>query len=177
MNKNVEIKMKNKRIKKATSLPINNEEADSYSIKEAVKKAKERREKRSSRDKEGVVHKRKYAKRIKKEDIDLIVPFAIASKINKDIDIKKEQRDLRKQLSVFIGEHFGEFIDDYRRLEAEPALRARLFVEIVKIVLPRQRETDDVEVLSERDKLVKRLFGNQRIENVEIDEVKNDDCE
>ena len=105
--------------------------------------------------------KRKRAKKIKPDEVKLVVPFNIASKINKDINIKNEYRNLRKKLLVYIQEHFDDFLDDYKRLECEPALRARIYVEIIKIALPRQRYEEGLDERSENERVMKRLFGKQ----------------
>ena len=113
---------------------------------------------------EVVVKKRGRPRKIRQENIDAVVPFYIASRLNRDINIANEQRNLRKVLSAFLRERFDDFLEDFKNLSSEPALRARIFVEIMKIVLPRQREADDREGESERDKFMKKFFGNQEQE-------------
>ena len=93
------------------------------------------------------------------EGATLSVPFQIATKLNQDLSLRKSQTNLRKQLCVFIENKFDNFLSDYDNLK-EPELRVRVFVEVMKMIIPRPKEYDDGTNNQEnRDKLISRLFG------------------
>ena len=138
-----------------------------YSMTEARKKQEKRRKvinakKERIENTEVAPAKKRRTTKIKDEDITLSVPFDVATRMNQNLNLRGAQNNLRKQLSVFIESNFNEFLSDYKELKSEPALRARLFVEVMKIVIPRPKDFgDDADSKEQRDKMISRLFGKQ----------------
>ena len=96
------------------------------------------------------------------KDITLSVPFQIASKLNQDVNLRRSQNNLRKQLYTYIEDDFKRFTKDMSALDAYPAIRVRLFIEIMKMVLPRPKEYDDgADSQEQRSKIISRLFGKE----------------
>jgi hypothetical protein len=99
-----------------------------------------------------------------KEDVQLVVPFNIASRLNQNVNIRTEQNFLRKELCVFLREHFPDFVKGSQTLlmSEDPGLVAvgsRLFVEALKIVLPRPRELDSADISEDKKNIIKKLLG------------------
>jgi hypothetical protein len=91
-------------------------------------------------------------------DIKLTVPFRLATKLNQEVSLRKSQNNIRKQLSSFIENYFDDFIDSYNKM-ADTSLRARLFVEVIKLVIPRPKEFEERDSAEDREKIIKRLFS------------------
>ena len=95
-------------------------------------------------------------------DITLSVHFQIATKLNQDMSLRRAQNSLWKQLHAYIEADFSRFVKDIFAFDAYPAIRARLFIEMIKIILPRPKENDDgTDNQEQRNKIISRLFGKQ----------------
>jgi hypothetical protein len=96
--------------------------------------------------------------KINPSDVKLTIPFRLATKLNQEVSLRKSQNNIRKQLSLYVESYFDEFINDCNKI-TDPSLRARLFVEVAKLVIPRPKEFEDRDSTEEHDKIIKRLFG------------------
>ena len=94
-----------------------------------------------------------------KNDADITVPFEIATELNQRANLRRAQKNIRKQLCTYITSDFGRFVTSMQKID-EPAIHARLFVEVLKIIIPRPKEYED-ENDEYKDKIMKRLFGKQ----------------
>jgi hypothetical protein len=106
------------------------------------------------------------SKKVTPEEIELVVPFNIASRLNRETSIRGHQINLRKKLCVFMEQHFDDFVKDYQRLGNSPepaitALRMRLFAETVKIILPRPKEIEDADTHEQNKSIINRLLGKE----------------
>jgi hypothetical protein len=94
--------------------------------------------------------------KIDSADIKLTVPFRLATKLNQETSLRKSQNNIRKLLSTYVENYFDRFVDDCNAID-DPALRARLFVEVAKLTIPRPKDFGDN--AEDREKTIKRLFG------------------
>jgi hypothetical protein len=141
MNEAVKKRMKTKHIKEALSDPVRNAEPE-YTDEKGNKK-------------------RKRINRIKPEEIKTHVPFSVASKLNRQINLREQQTNIRKLLTVFIQENFEDFINDYNRLNADPELRIRLYFEVLKMLVPKPLPVSDgdADTADTVDMIYRRLFA------------------
>jgi hypothetical protein len=105
-------------------------------------------------------------KKIPPGEMEIVIPFNIASRLNKEESIRGHQINLRKRLCVFIDEHFDDFVKDYQYLgqctdPSMAALRMRLFTEVIKIVLPRPKELDSDEAREQNKSIINKLLGKE----------------
>jgi hypothetical protein len=96
--------------------------------------------------------------KIDPSDIKLTIPFKLATKLNQEVSLRKSQNNIRKQLSAYVESYFDRFVDDCNKI-ADPSLRARLFMEVAKLVIPRPKEYEYLDSAEEHDKIIKRLFS------------------
>jgi hypothetical protein len=96
--------------------------------------------------------------KIDSSDIKLTVPFRLATKLNQEVSLRKSQNNIRKQLSIYVENYFDRFVDDCNSI-TDHSLRARLFMEVAKLIIPRPKEFKDLNSAEEHDKIIKRLFG------------------
>jgi hypothetical protein len=91
------------------------------------------------------------------------IPYVLATVINHRDMTKNYQESIRMELLKFLTDNFPAFCDDYSKLENEPALRMRLFVEVSKLVMARPKMTDDADVVDDsREAMIRRMFGLSR---------------
>jgi hypothetical protein len=96
--------------------------------------------------------------KIDDRDVKLTVPYRIATTLNQNINLRRSQNNIRKQLCVFVEHEFDTFVDDFRKI-TDPAIRARLHIEIIKMIIPRAKDFSDY--ADESKNIYKRLFGKQ----------------
>ena len=72
----------------------------------------------------------------------------------------KEKIDLRMWINKFTEENSAQVEKDFKDLK--PAERCMLYVKLLEYVLPKKRE--DVVVISEREKFLKKFFGRDEQE-------------
>jgi hypothetical protein len=100
--------------------------------------------------------------KINPKDVKLTVPYRLASTLNQNINLRKAQNNIRKQLCVYVEDEFDTFVDDCKKI-TDPAIRARLYAEVIKMIIPRPKDfADDTE--ESRRNIYKRLFGKQETE-------------
>ena len=88
------------------------------------------------------------------------IPYVLATVINHRDMTRNYQESIRMELMRFLTNNFPAFCKDYRKLEGEPALRMRLFVEVSKLVLARPKMMEDADVADDsREAMIKRMFG------------------
>ena len=98
--------------------------------------------------------------KVNSKDVALSIPFDIATKLNQNMGLRRVQNNLRMQLHTIIENNIITLEKDLKALKGRPDIRARLIVEMMKMVLPRPKEYDnDTDSKEQRDKMVSRLFG------------------
>ena len=100
--------------------------------------------------------------KVDSSDIVLSVPFDIATKLNQNMGLRRVQNNLRMQLHTIIENNITTLDKDLKSLEGKPEIRARLIVEMMRMVLPRPKDFgDETDSKEYRDKLISRLFGKR----------------
>lgn len=105
----------------------------------------------------------KTATKVNQKDVQLSVPFRLASKLNQDTNLRKSQNNIRKQFCAYVEGHFEEFVECYKNT-TDPIIRARMFLEVAKMVIPRPKDYGPENEEGSRRDTLKRLFGGQRAE-------------
>lgn len=94
-------------------------------------------------------------------DAKLTVPYKLATQLNQNLNLRKAQNNIRKQLCVYVENEFETFVDDCKNI-TDPSIRARLYVEITKLIIPRPKDFGEGSDSEEnRRKVYKRLFGEK----------------
>ncbi|MDR2917859.1 MAG: hypothetical protein LBV72_00630 [Tannerella sp.] len=132
------------------------------------KQAKRKKVVEATRDRiENIEKKKKGNKKkvttVDPKDVTLTVPYRMATTLNQNMNLRKSQNNIRKQLCVYVEEMFDTFVDDCRRI-TDPSIRARLYVEVVKMVIPRPKDFGDDGTGDDRRNIYKRLFGGNKDE-------------
>ena len=100
------------------------------------------------------------ATKVNPSDIKITVPFALATKLNQVENLRKSQSIIRKQLCTYITNYFDDFVSNMEVIKREDnIIHARLFVEVLKLVIPRPKEYEEQSEIDERGNSIKRLFG------------------
>ena len=98
---------------------------------------------------------------VNSNDVRLTVPYRLATKLNQDVSLRKSQNNTRKQFAAFIEDNFDDLVDCYDKI-TDSLIKARIFLEVAKLVIPRPKEYDEGDdEKNTRNKLIARMFGGK----------------
>jgi len=100
------------------------------------------------------------AEEVGKGEATLTVPFALATKLNQATNMRRSQNIVRKQLYTYITTYFTTFVTSMQKIE-DNALYSRLFIEVLRIVVPRPKEYEDDGEF--KNKIANSLFGKPEV--------------
>jgi hypothetical protein len=110
---------------------------------------------------------------VSSEDTKLIVPFNLASRLNRQTSITDDRIAIRKQLTTFILANFQQFVDDYelagKTKNPSVIARMKLYIEVIKMILPKPLDKAYNEQPENREReLIAVLMGTITKEDNEV---------
>lgn len=72
--------------------------------------------------------------------------------------------DSVQMIRKFCSENMGKFLEDYEKLKAKPEIRARLYIDMCKMITPRVISEDEKQMNNSTADTLERLFKHKQEE-------------
>ena len=70
----------------------------------------------------------------------------------------KVSAEVKQRLADYLATNFDTFEEDLEKLSGKPEVRAKLYLEVVKLIVPKTKDTDEAEQEKYPKELLEKLF-------------------